>query len=427
MNHSKIPVSSVSTDDSRSNNDIPAIVSPMHEELGLSHMWVHEQGEGMEVSIKNEAPTSPVHISLRDSPNYIFSCPETSEEVCSTIVTPPKAFCSPFMSFEAIADLLLFNKSPQRTGCPSQIKKASPNKESSKGKCEINSPFLISSCGQYKVNDESPSKFLPFRCGIADCCFEDNTALSPEAAKQRRCMELGIGNMLGSMNTSTNYTLCCGTWQMWSLSCSGQSNLSPDMKPEQIARVLRNRAGNLNSQARRLRKLQNNLMHIQQQNKNGLKVEVALKMNRSFDERLRYSLLDDYVQMKRLATIDATPCSSVTGTTVSGSSDLDLSNLNSGSEYGKFFSVDIPERERENQDLYYDSDPGEFCKVRTYKAKTKQDSTLLHNAMDLAETKSSTMITRKKSYNQADPERFDLDIGDLRQINMLIQVRIFKY
>ena len=413
----KIPTLPNVSIDMHSENDSPALVSPTHEELGLPNFCVHEETDGMEISLQLiKIQSAPKIITARSTTHVIPQ--DISDDAYSTVITPPKAFCSPFMSFEALTDLLLFNKPLHRKRQPPPIKRASPIKDSPTTSNEPNFPF---SCGQCKVNDESPSKVLSFQCGIPNCCYEDNSTLDPETAKQRRCMELGIGNMLGSINnSSTSSALCCGTWQMWSLSCFGKSNLSPDMRPEQVGRVLRNRAGNLNSQTRRLRKLQNSLMHTQQQDQNQPSGGGSLKGNRSFDERLRYSLLDDYVQMKRSVTADATPCSSVTGTTISCNSGMDLSNLNIGNDYEKYLGKHSPGDN--SQELYYDSDPGEFCKIRCNKDKARRDFKYIHNGMDLAEAKSPA-LTKRAIVNEVEPERFEFDASDSQQISMLIQVR----
>mmetsp|Transcript_24167 Transcript_24167/g.37262 ORF Transcript_24167/g.37262 Transcript_24167/m.37262 type:complete len:785 (+) Transcript_24167:429-2783(+) len=293
-------------------------------------------------------------------------------------------------------------------------------------------PFLIPTCGAGSYQD-TPTKAVPFECGKV-CCGAD--LVSPEVEKQRS-MERNIGNMLGSASAANSSSPWCGSWQAWSLSFCDGSALSPDTKPEQLGRVLRNRAGNLNSQVRRIRRLHGNATHLER--------SMDLKKPGSFDERLKSTLLEDLIlrEQKRSqkcpSECTTSACSSAAGSAASTSVNaiLTIAGCELREEKEKvalrtnLVSLDA-------DDLYYDSDP-EFITSRSRRGFSpkptghlaKRATASIHDVMDLA-----GQVTFQKSPSAASAlqhrihidnvclEKFVFNPNNLYQVELLIKETI---
>jgi len=272
---------------------------------------------------------------------------------------------------------------------------------------DSSSPHLSLSCDDKKVDEDLPKQNM-FHCGVPNCCDDDNTALDPEAAVRRRSMEISIRALLGtSTDKSRCAKICCDSWQLWSLSCDN-TNLSPDINSEQVVKVLRNRAGNLNSQARRRRLLQNNIMHLERRlDQNASMPTKLVKANKSFDERSRYKFLDGFVSTKT-----GTAPSSVAGTSTSASTVFENINL----EQNNFSSYN------DEIDHYYDSDPG-LIKPRDVKQlRVTMDSV---ERLEKNQTLSSVVpFGMEKSLEQI--EKFDFDVENLMQVQTLLKETLNK-
>lgn len=406
-----------------------------------------------DTSVSTISTRSPQRSNTVVSP-YIV--PPDDQEDCTSSHTPQPMFCNSFMSIgDSITDLLLFKPPSQRrkkgrakqkskrplASTPQQAQKNDPSFKSSKPpispKAAVvgspprsrscpNGPFLIPSCGgSYQ---DTPTKAIPFECGKL-CSGAD--LMSPEIEKQRS-MERNIGNMLGS--TADSSSPWCGSWQSWSLSFCDGSALSPDAKPDQLGRVLRNRAGNLNSQVRRIRRLHGNATHLER--------SVDLKKPGSFDERLKSTLLEDLIlrEQKRSqrcpSECTTSACSSAAESAASTSVNaiLAMAGCELREEKNKvglltnLTSLDA-------DDLYYDSDP-EFITSRSSREgprpsghRTKRATASIHDAMDLAgqvafrkSPSAASALHHKRNANTVFPENFVFNPNNPYQIEMLIKV-----
>jgi len=290
-------------------------------------------------------------------------------------------------------------------------------------------PFLIPTCGARSFQD-TPTKAMPFECGKV-CCGAD--LVSPEMEKQRS-MERNIGNMLGSASAANSSLPWCGSWQAWSLSFCDSSALSPDTKPEQLGRVLRNRAGNLNSQVRRIRRLHGNATHLER--------SMDLKKPGSFDERLKSTLLEDLIlrEQKRSqkcpSECTTSACSSAAESAASTSVNaiLTMAGCELRQEKEKV-ALRTNLASLDADDLYYDSDP-EFITSRSRRGLSprpaghlaKRATASIHDVMDLAgqvtfrkSPSAASALQHRIKVDNVCPEKFVFNPNNLYQVELLIK------
>ena len=420
----------------------PAVVSPSKyedddgddhdyddhsEDESLPSLWVKQTESGTEVCLGNPTPPRP---SVQNISSFALKSPDKliasehhddSDDECSTsIVTPPK-FCSGLLTLDTISEIIFRKKSKSPTKRNGGLgKNVMPTPAiCSKGQVPLisqntnteskaTSPYLIPTCGA-SFSDESPAKVIPFQCGANHCCNE-LLVLGPAEAKQRKIIEVNIGKMLGNCNNN---------WQSWSLGCCGYNHIAPDAEPEASVRILRNRAGNLNSQARRFRNLNESAIHLNGRiGKDEGYAQVQMRSYRSFDDRLK-NIIE---KRTKLNSMDTTPCSSVAGTSTSLSSCA-----------GNLKGVLAESKGTNDEELYYDSDPGQPTRIKPFRSSNDVDklkSLRVEDFMDL-----NTIVALKNSQScrssssstdeESIEEPFVLDMEDSFEVEGVIKVIFF--